>query len=270
MWVNGEMQGSLDARDRAVQFGDGCFTTARVLHGKVLCLQAHLQRLQQACERLMIAGVDWQRLAQEMASVASGDDDGVLKVILTRGSGGRGYSPSGCQQPARIISLAAYPAHYHTLRTRGVRLALSTIRLGKNPLLAGIKHLNRLEQVLIRTELEQTAADEALVLDSDGMLVECCAANLFWRVGKQVFTPDLTASGVNGIQRQQVMQQVIALGYHLREVRQEYEVLAHAEEVLITNALMPILPVSQIDAWCYSSRDLFSQLSPLKNDVDTP
>lgn len=262
MWVNGLAQESIDARDRAVQFGDGCFTTARVLHGSMLGPQAHLQRLQQACERLRIAGVDWQLLAQEITAIASTIDDGVLKVIITRGSGGRGYSASGCQQPARIISLSAWPAHYLRLRQTGVRLALSTVRLGKNPLLAGIKHLNRLEQVMIRTELEQTAADEALVLDSDGMLVECCAANLFWRVGKQVFTPDLSASGVNGIQRQQVMQQVIALGYTLSEVRQGYEVLADAEEVLITNALMPILPVSQIEAWRYTSRDLFSQLNP--------
>ncbi len=262
MWVNGLAQESIDARDRAVQFGDGCFTTARVLHGSMLRPQAHLQRLQQACERLRIVGVDWQLLAQEITAIASTIDDGVLKVIITRGSGGRGYSASGCQQPARIISLSAWPAHYLRLRQTGVRLALSTVRLGKNPLLAGIKHLNRLEQVMIRTELEQTAADEALVLDSDGMLVECCAANLFWRVGKQVFTPDLSASGVNGIQRQQVMQQVIALGYTLSEVRQGYEVLADAEEVLITNALMPILPVSQIEAWHYTSRDLFSQLNP--------
>ncbi|WP_336798191.1 aminodeoxychorismate lyase [Erwinia aphidicola] len=262
MWVNGLAQESIDARDRAVQFGDGCFTTARVLHGSMLRPQAHLQRLQQACERLRIAGVDWQLLAQEITAIASTIDDGVLKVIITRGSGGRGYSASGCQQPARIISLSAWPAHYLRLRQTGVRLALSTVRLGKNPLLAGIKHLNRLEQVMIRTELEQTAADEALVLDSDGMLVECCAANLFWRVGKQVFTPDLSASGVNGLQRQQVMQQVIALGYTLSEVRQGYEVLADAEEVLITNALMPILPVSQIEAWHYTSRDLFSQLNP--------
>lgn len=262
MWVNGLAQESIEARDRAVQFGDGCFTTARVLHGRMLRAQAHLQRLQQACERLMIAGVDWQLLAQEMAAIASTMDDGVLKVIITRGSGGRGYSASGCRQPARIMSLSAWPAHYLRLRQTGVRLALSTVRLGKNPLLAGIKHLNRLEQVMIRTELEQTAADEALVLDSDGMLVECCAANLFWRVGKQVFTPDLSASGVNGIQRQQVMQQVIALGYTLSEVRQGYQVLAEAEEVLITNALMPVLPVSQIEAWRYTSRDLFSQLNP--------
>ncbi|MBD8213903.1 aminodeoxychorismate lyase [Erwinia persicina] len=261
VWVNGERRDSIAARDRAVQFGDGCFTTARIHQGKIQRTEAHLSRLQQGCERLKIGDVDWQRLESEMIGAAATRDDGVLKVILTRGSGGRGYSTAGCCQPTRVISLADYPAHYHVLRERGVRLALSSVRLGKNPHLAGIKHLNRLEQVLIRTELEQTTADEALVLDSDAMLVECCAANLFWRTGNQVFTPDLSASGVNGIQRQRVMQQVVQLGFTLKEVRVKIDVLAAAEEVLITNALMPVLPVYQAEEWCYSSRQLFNLLN---------
>ncbi|CCP06918.1 aminodeoxychorismate lyase [Erwinia amylovora] len=268
MWVNGEAQDTIEARDRAVQFGDGCFTTARVQQGRVQRLAAHLQRLQQGCERLMISGVDWMALGTEMVQAAASCNDGVLKAILTRGSGGRGYSAEGCQQPARIISLSAYPAHYHQLRQKGVRLALSSVRLGKNPQLAGIKHLNRLEQVLIRTELEHTGADEALVLDSDAVLVECCAANLFWRVGQQVFTPDLSSSGVNGIQRQRVMKLVVQLGFTLSEVRAGVEALAAAEEVLITNALMPLLPVYQAERWHYASRQLFNLLNPMVNDVE--
>ncbi|CAO97065.1 aminodeoxychorismate lyase [Erwinia tasmaniensis] len=266
IWVNGEVRDTVEVRDRAVQFGDGCFTTARVQQGFIQRLAAHLQRLQQGCERLMIKGVDWPALEAEMILAASNGYEGVLKVILTRGSGGRGYSAQGCEKPTRIISLSTYPAHYHQLRRSGVRLALSSVRLGKNPHLAGIKHLNRLEQVLIRTELEQTDADEALVLDSDGMLVECCAANLFWRVDKQVFTPDLSASGVNGIQRQQVMRLVAQLGYTLSEVRAGIDALAAAEEVLITNALMPVLSVNQIEQWHYASRQLFDLLNPMVKD----
>lgn len=262
MWVNGETQNVLAVSDRAVQFGDGCFTTARIKEGKTILFAEHVQRLQQGCERLFIHGVDWDRLRQEMIHAAAEYGDGVLKMIITRGSGGRGYSASGCSQPTRILSVSPYPMHYHQLRESGARLALSPIRLGKNPQLAGIKHLNRLEQVLIRTQLEQTEADEALVLDTDAMLVECCAANFFWRCGKHVFTPDLSASGVNGIQRQQVMQQIVSLGFTLNEVRAGVEVLAEAEEVLITNALMPVLPVRQIEAWCYPSRRLFRLLNP--------
>lgn len=260
VWINGEQQATVSARDRAVQFGDGCFTTARILQGKVVLPEAHLLRLKAGCERLMIRNVDWEALAVEMQDTAATRSVGVLKAIVSRGTGGRGYSAQGCEQPSRMIFLSDYPAHYQRLQQSGARLALSTVRLGKNPLLAGIKHLNRLEQVLIRTELDQTGADEALVLDTDGSLVECCAANLFWRKGEQVFTPDLSQCGVSGIQRQQVIQQLHMLGIPVQEVSLPVQTLAEAEEVFITNALMPVLPVNQIDSWHYASRTIFNLL----------
>ncbi|KOC91830.1 aminodeoxychorismate lyase [Winslowiella iniecta] len=262
VWINGERQDKLAVSDRAVQFGDGCFTTARVRAGKVDWLPDHLLRLQQGASRLLMDGVDWSALEAEMIYAAQQQQDGVLKAVITRGSGGRGYSAAGCQQPTRIVSLSDYPAHYHRLRASGARLALSPVRLGQNPLLAGIKHLNRLEQVLIRTQLEQTGADEALVLDTAGRLVECCAANLFWREGQQVFTPLLTQSGVNGTMRQRIIMLLEQQGIHWQEVSVEMSALAQADEVLICNALMPILPVYQIEEWRYSSRLLFDLVSP--------
>lgn len=263
IWINGKKQEHLPVRDRAVQFGDGCFTTGRILQGKVVEQTAHLMRLQTACERLLIRNLDWQKLSQEMERAAATQEEGVLKVILSRGAGGRGYSASGCEHASRIIMLSAYPAHYHQLRQTGVKLVPSTIRLGRNPLLAGIKHLNRLEQVLIRTELEQTDADEALVLDTQGMLVECCAANLFWRKAERVFTPDLSQAGVNGIQRQRIMRLLAAQGIEVNEVSVPLQALEEADEVFITNALMPVLPVSQIENRFYRSRALFNRLSEL-------
>lgn len=260
VWINGALQETVVARDRAVQFGDGCFTTARILGGKVVSQDAHLSRLKAGCERLLIPNVDWDALADEMQRAAATRSVGVLKAILSRGTGGRGYSAQDCEQPTRMIFLSAYPAHYQRLQQTGATLALSTVRLGKNPRLAGIKHLNRLEQVLIRTELDQTGADEALVLDSDGSLVECCAANLFWRKGEAVFTPDLSQCGVSGIQRQKVIQRLHVLGMPVREVSLPVQTLADAEEVFITNALMPVLPVKQIDRWHYASRTLFNLL----------
>lgn len=260
IWINGKPQADISARDRAVQFGDGCFTTARIHSGRVMMFGAHIERLKAACARLLITDVNWSALEDEMRTAASARAEGVLKVIITRGEGGRGYSPAGCGAPLRLIALADYPVQYHHFRQTGVRLALSDVRLSRNPLLAGIKHLNRLEQVLIRAALDQTGADEAVVLDTDGMLVECCAANLFWRKGETLFTPDLRLSGVNGIQRQAVILTLRAKGVTIREVEQPFSTLADAEEVFITNALMPVLPVRQIDTWHYPSRHLFDQL----------
>lgn len=124
-----------------------------------------------------------------MKMLAKGHVRGVLKVIISRGSGGRGYSGKSCHSATRILSVSARPVHYDRWRQRWHCAGAKLVRLGRNPLLAGLKHLNRLEQVLIRSHLEQTDADEALVLDSEGWVTECCAANLFWRKGDVVYTP---------------------------------------------------------------------------------
>lgn len=262
IWVNGDAQAGVAANDRGVQFGDGCFTTAHLWQGEVALLPAHIQRLRDACARLLITGVDFEQLEQEMQRLAEQHQNAVMKVILTRGQGGRGYSAAGCASPTRIISIAPYPALYPTLQHSGATLTLSPIALSRNPLLAGLKHLNRLEQVLIRTHLEQTEAHEAVVLDTDGALVECCAANLFWRKGKTVFTPDLSFAGVAGLMRARVMQQLPALGYQVEQTSAAFGELASADEVFITNALMPLISVNRIDAWCYHSREAAERLRP--------
>ncbi|EMX8898213.1 TPA: aminodeoxychorismate lyase [Enterobacter bugandensis] len=265
--INGLEQETLPASDRAIQFGDGCFTTARILDGEVSLLDVHIRRLQKACEKLLIPFMQWDILEREMRRLASGNINGVLKVILSRGSGGRGYSGSACQHPTRILSVSAYPAHYARWREEGVTLTLSPVRLGRNPMLAGIKHLNRLEQVLIRTHLEQTDADEALVLDSEGFITECCAANLLWRKGREVFTPSLEQAGVNGIMRQFCLQQLAHAGFRVVEVNAKEEALLSADEVVICNALMPVIPVRAYGQQRWSSRELFTFLAPICEQI---
>lgn len=261
--INGIPQETLPASDRAIQFGDGCFTTARIVAGQVCLLDAHLQRLQQACEKLLIPFVEWAALQREMVELARGNDRGVLKVIISRGSGGRGYSAANCLHPTRLLSVSAWPVHYDGWRREGITLELSPVRLGRNPQLAGIKHLNRLEQVLIRTHLEQTDADEALVLDSEGFITECCAANLFWRQGKDVFTPRLDQAGVNGLMRQFCLQQLAHSGYRVVDVHAREAALAEADEMVVCNALMPVVPVRQYGSQRFSSRELYAFLAPL-------
>ncbi|QMV51248.1 aminodeoxychorismate lyase [Ewingella americana] len=257
MWINGVSTHLLPAGDRSAQFGDGSFTTAHISKGKVKLLSAHLDRLKVATERLMITGVDWSLLEAEMLHAASLCDEAVLKVVVTRGAGGRGYSPQGCDSPTRIISTSAYPAHYHAWREQGVKLALSPVALSQNPLLAGIKHLNRLEQVMVRLHLDQTDAQEALVVDTAGMLVECCAANLFWRKGENVFTPDLSLSGVSGVMRNHIIALLEQSGrFSVSVVAEPPQTLSDADEVIICNALMPFMPVRQVEDWHFTSSTL--------------
>ncbi|NIF32317.1 aminodeoxychorismate lyase [Enterobacter sp. Cy-643] len=261
--INGQWKEALPANDRAIQFGDGCFTTSRVIDGGVRFQEDHLRRLQKACETLMIGPVDWASLNDEMTMLAASETNAVLKVIISRGAGGRGYSASNCTQPTRILSLSPYPDFYPAWREQGIRLALSPVKIGINPALAGVKHLNRLEQVLIRTHLEQTAAQEALVLDSQGSLVECCAANLFWRKGYDVYTPRIDGAGVNGTMRQRIIACLTDSCWHLHEVSESLETLADADESIICNALMPVIPVNQAQNWHYTSRELYCFLAPL-------
>lgn len=262
-FINGQWQDALPVNDRAVQFGDGCFTTACITDGGIRFLEDHLRRLQQGCEALMIGPLDWQLLVDEMKQLAAAEMKAVLKVIISRGAGGRGYSAANCTQPTRILSVSPYPDFYLAWREQGVTLALSPVRLGLNPTLAGIKHLNRLEQVLVRTHLEQTDAHEALVLDSEGSLVECCAANLFWRKGSNVYTPRIDRAGVDGTMRQRIISLLNASPWQLQQVIEAPDTLADADELIICNALMPVIPVNQAEAWHYTSRELYHFLAPL-------
>lgn len=263
-WINGVEQRTLSVADRAVQFGDGCFTTGWVRGGVVQRLEAHVLRLQKAVSRLLIPECDWRVLADEMRVAASQcGQEGVIKVILSRGEGGRGYGSLGCTGPTRIVSISGYPQHYHPWREQGIELALSPVALARNPLLAGIKHLNRLEQVMIRQHLDKTSAHEALVVDTDGMLIECCAANIFWRKGSRVFTPDLSHSGVDGLMRQHIISLLQdSSDFSVDIVREPRGTLENAQEVVVCNALMPILPVKKIENWHYNASKLFEFLQP--------
>ena len=157
-----------------------------------------------------------------------------------------------CHESTRILSVSAYPQHYDCWRKQGISLALSPVRLGRNPLLAGIKHLNRLEQVLIRSHLE-----------SEGWVTECCAANLFWRKDNVVYTPRLDQAGVNGIMRQFCIRKLAQSSFQVVETNAREEALRHADEVVVCNALMPIVPVRAYGDNTLSSRALFEFLAPL-------
>lgn len=258
--INGSWRRNLSAGDRAFQFGDGCFTTARITAGSVCFFGQHLQRLAADCQRLAISGVNWSQLADEMSQLAAEHHSAVLKVIITRGEGERGYRPPKHGTAGRILMISGYPQHYSVWRQQGICLALSPVRLGRNPHLAGIKHLNRLEQVLIRQHMDDNA-EEALVLDSEGLLTECCAANLFWRQGNIVYTPLLDQCGVNGLMRQHIIGLLTDSNWQLEQVQAPLSALQQASELIICNALLPVVPVRKAHCWQFHSRELYQFLA---------
>ena len=250
MIVNGQSQTFLNLADRAIQYGDGCFTTISVINGKAELWAQHLQRLKSSCERLHIKFTNWQNLQTDVERLISDKNDTVLKIIISRGEGGRGYGIQNVGSPSYILTLHGKLGHFKKWQQVGISLTLSPITLAKQPLLAGIKHLNRLEQVLIKQSLEQTDYVDAVVCDTDKMLVETSIGNLFWRQGLVWYTPELIYAGVEGVMRNHVMDEVRAnshLKMTVQEVRTTVCSLTEADEVFVCNSLMKVVPVTRID-----------------------
>lgn len=260
MLINGVPTEALSARDRGLAYGDGHFTTMLVKQGQVVWWPDHLARLQHASARLGFADLPWDQLATEVAQLAGGQTQAVAKIVLTRGSGGRGYDGADCRSPTRIVSLGDYPVHYQGWQQDGIAALVCRQQLGDAPMLAGLKTLGRLEQVLLKSELAARGGVEGIVLNSRGFLVEGVSANLFWRRGKTVFTPDLSRGGVDGIMRRRVMMMLKHMGIELRVVEAPLESLWQAEEVWLTNTLMGIVPLIRIGDQAYPNPVLIRRL----------
>jgi 4-amino-4-deoxychorismate lyase len=227
------------------------FETLLVEQGVPRFWQRHMTRLLAGCRRLAISDIDSHTLYEEARALLAGDERCILKIIITRGAGGRGYGPGGCGQPTRILQRHATTDYPEAYSREGVRVRLCESRLSHNPRLAGIKHLNRLEQVLARSEWDDPDIQEGLVFDGDGRLVEGTMSNVFLTIGGRLYTPDLSRCGVAGIMRSIVLELAGQLGQLVQHMAVSADDLAQAEEVFLTNSLIGIWPVRQIDARDY-------------------
>ena len=170
--LNGERRQCVDVADRGFQYGDGVFETIEVADGKPLFLDRHLRRLAKGCGKLLIPPPDLALLAEESLQISASARHAVLKLIVTRGCGGRGYRQPPRILPTRLLSLHPHPDYPEHFQTDGVTLRFCEYRLSINPALAGIKHMNRLEQILARAEWQDDGVQEGLMLDACGNVVE--------------------------------------------------------------------------------------------------
>ena len=239
--VNGREQTLVPIGDRGLQYGDGLFETLCVRAGQPRYWERHMARLRAGCERLGLPPPDRQRLHYEVGRLVRQQPHGVAKILLTRGTGGRGYSPPADQEVNRVVQYLSC----QDLSTEGLRLARCATTLGRNPRLAGIKHLNRLEQVLASQELAGLDADEGLLADSEGLVIEGTRSNLFLVRAGELITPDLSQCGVAGVLRSVVLDSCADAGLacHIRPV--SWDEVEEAEEMFMTNSLMGIRPVIQ-------------------------
>jgi len=246
VWVNGQAGDSLPVSDRGLAFGDGVFETIRLGSAGPILLEQHLQRLQQGLQRLSIHH-DWSRLESEIRAFPGWHQTSpaIIKLIITRGSGGRGYGTANVAGPNRVYSCHPAPVYDPDWFQRGIAVYPCQQRLASDPALAGIKHLNRLPQVLARQEWQQQPFQEGLLLDQQGQVVEGVFSNLFLIRAGRVFTPALDACGVAGVMRGWLLEQFAGAGINLMVGPVTLQDIELADEWFFCNSVYGIWPVRQ-------------------------
>jgi 4-amino-4-deoxychorismate lyase len=241
-----ELSGQLElSQQRAFLYGDAHFTTAKIKQGKVEHLNLHIERLQQAHKRLKFNPVLWKKLTSTMEDIALNHELGVIKVQISRGQSIRGYGQTLRTHPAIFISTSALPSDFESNSDTAITLTPANTRLAHQPLLAQIKHCNRLEQVLVAQEMESQGLDDALVCDIDGNIIETNKANIFWYAKGQWFTPSLEKCGVAGVMRTYLLS--LKTLDNIEEVTVSFdEFIEQAEAAVICNSLIGIQPVAKL------------------------
>ncbi|MEW9572512.1 aminodeoxychorismate lyase [Rhodanobacter sp. Si-c] len=242
MLVDGQPQDVVSALDRGLLYGDGLFETVRFVGAVAPLWSRHMQRLARSCERLRLPIPDPGLLWREAQAVSGGLAHAVLRITLTRGVGERGYAMPAAARVTRIVAAFPVPAPDATLYRDGVRLHLCGTRLAEQPRLAGIKHLNRLEQVLARAEWNDPAVAEGLLCDACGNVISATAANLFAVLDGVPVTPALERCGVAGVLRAELLEALPRV-----EVRDLplHECL-QAGELFLSSSVRGILPVQAV------------------------
>lgn len=240
--VDGQPQDQVSAQDRGLLYGDGLFETIRFTGAVAPLWSRHMRRLAWGCERLRLPAPDPGLLWQEAATATRGLADAVLRITLTRGTGTRGYAMPAAPRPTRIVAAFSLPVLDAVSYRDGVRLHLCETRLAEQPLLAGIKHLNRLEQVLARAEWNDPAMAEGLLCDQHGYAISATAANLFAVVDGVPVTPALEHCGVAGVLRAELLEALPRV-----EVRElPLAECLRASELFLSSSVRGILPVQAV------------------------
>lgn len=243
MWVNGSPGDSLSPLDRGLAYGDGLFETIRVKGGIAVRLSRHLARLSSGCERLGLA-VDLDEARDEIERFSAGQN-GVVKLIVTRGVGQRGYRPSPMARATRVLVQAPAPDYPASHAIDGIRLYPCQTRLAEQPLLAGLKHLNRLEQVLARAEWSSEAFAEGLMRDTSGRVIEGVFSNLMMIRKDQLITASLVRCGVAGVMRAEILSLAPSMGLSAVETDVTIDDFIRSDEIFLCNSLYGIWPVRE-------------------------
>jgi 4-amino-4-deoxychorismate lyase len=244
--VNGQSVG-VDPADRGLAYGDGLFETMAAEEGRIRRLDFHLDRLEEGCRRLAIPAPSRRLLAEEIHAHCPQHGRAVVKLIVTRGPGARGYLPPEPSAPTRVLAIADWPDFPQSYYRDGIKMRSCQLRLGENPALAGIKHLCRLEQVLAQLELKGQDVQQGLLLDVSGHAAGGTSSNLFVVSSEKLATPSLARCGIKGVMRRAVLEAARTLDFDAEEREIAAADVHAADELFVTNALFGIWPVTELD-----------------------
>lgn len=269
--INGEARNHVAAADRGLHYGDGLFETLAVRAGIPQLWQRHWRRLSRGCERLGIEGIVAQTLWDEARKVCADTEQGVLKLIVTRGEAGRGYRPASTGEATRIVARYPWPDYPDSHHREGIAVRVCATRLGRNPALAGMKHLNRLEQVLARREWDDPRIAEGLMLDDREQVISGTMSNLFMVKAGRLMTPRLNECGVEGVMRGLIIDLAGEAAIPCRQAALSLPDLQGADELFLCNAVIGLWPVRRMEQQAYTigpiTRLLYERLSARQLDI---
>ncbi|MFA5172343.1 MAG: aminodeoxychorismate lyase [Sulfuriferula sp.] len=238
--VNGDACAQVAANDRGLSYGDGVFRTMLMQAGKVQNWSLHYAKLADDCARLALTCPDKSLFESDISFLSSSNLSGVIKLMVTRGVGQRGYAPQPAASVTRISMWSTMPQHADDIIHDGIRARWCQLRLGRQPLLAGVKHLNRLENVLARAEWQDADILEGLLSDEAGNVICGTMSNIFVIKGRYLYTPDLSACGIAGVTRARVLDGAASLGLMVKVTALSVADVLAADEVMVTNSVIGI------------------------------
>lgn len=240
--------------DRGLAYGDGLFETLRLTSSAAPWRDRHAARMAAGAQRLGIP-FDARRFQSAVDELLATRQPGVGKLILTRGVGGRGYAPPTQVSPGWIVQRFPFNPRPPSLYLEGMTIGVCDVRLSHAPHLAGIKHLNRLDQVLAAQQVASAGWDEGLMLDYRDRPLELTSMNLFARFADVLWTPALTGAGVAGIARDWCLAQASSLSLVVSHDDVTLSRLRDADEVFACNSVAGFLPVRKLGEWQWSPGD---------------
>lgn len=262
IYINGIQVDQAWVLDRGLAFGDGVFETFRFGQQPIL-LGFHLQRLYRGLEVLGIS-LELESFEEELSSFIKAamaiQAEGVIKIIVTRGNGGRGYACEDSLIPTQILSLHPLPKYPESNYKSGIPTAICEQKLASNPMLAGIKHLNRLEQVLARQEYASAQFPELLVRDYNNNIIEGVGSNLFAVKSNNLYTPDLSQCGIEGTLRRWLIDYSKSAGINVNILEIDAESLSEFDELFLCNSIFGIWPICSLGKLNWSVGPLTKKL----------